>query len=301
MLAVSLPSFGVHPLSLLEQLLQGALSEFVSSSRSSVDQALSSYLFGTFDVAARHGGAPFSDTPGVVGLNHVLSAGGTALVLGVVLYSSLRTVVGASGDPRHYLHAVLPRSVIAVALALLSLPLIQQAINLNNALCDLLVGSARPSLASLPWSSPLSGPAIKADSANLFLLGFAAALILTVVILALGYVVRYTLLAVLCAAAPLAAIAWVLPETRGLARQWLRLFSVALFMQVGQLLVLRMAVALAFARDRGVTGMLYALASLYLALRVPGALNVASHYAASAEGAGRRWSRAVRRLAATEG
>jgi hypothetical protein len=105
---------------------------------------------------------------------------------------------------------------------------------------------------------------------------------------------------VLCASAPLAGIAWILPETRAFGRQWLRLLVVALFMQFIQLLVLRTAVALAFARSHGVAGMLYAFAAVYLTLRVPGALNVASHFATSAAGAGRRWTRAAKRLAATE-
>jgi hypothetical protein len=108
------------------------------------------------------------------------------------------------------------------------------------------------------------------------------------------------MLAALCAAAPLAATAWILPETRGFSRQWLRLLVVTLFMQFVQLLVLRSAIALAFARGHGVIGILYALAALYLMLRVPGALNVAAHFGTSAEGAGRRWARAARRLAATE-
>lgn len=300
MFTLPLSGFTAHPLELVQQLLGDALSAFVSSSRSALDGALGTYLFGTYDVASKTARAPFTSTPGVAEINHLLSAASAALVLAVILYSSLRTVAGAGGDPRHLLASVLPRTLVALALALLSLPLIQQAIDLNNALCSLVMGDARADLASLPWSSPLSTSSLQAASSNLFLLLFAAALVVAVVILALGYVVRYTLLAVLCGAAPLAAVAWVLPETRGFARQWMRLLVVALFMQFAQLLVLRTAVALAFARKGGVTGMLYAFAAVYLTLRVPGALNVASHFAASAEGAGRRWSRAVRHLAASE-
>ncbi|MGC1183748.1 MAG: conjugal transfer protein TrbL family protein [Candidatus Dormiibacterota bacterium] len=299
MATISFPSFDLHPLSLLNHLISGALSSFVGSSRASLNGALQTYLFGTYNATAPTRRLPFSGTPGVASLNHVLMAAAGALIVAVFLYSSLRTVASA-GDARHHLQVVLPRVLVALALAVTSLPLIQQAINLNNALCAVVAGGGNVSLAQLPWESPLSGSALQSASTNVFLLLFAAALVIAVVILVLAYVIRYTLLAVLCAAAPLAAIAWVLPETRGFSRQWMRLLVITIFMQFVQLLVLRSAVALAFARGHGVIGTLYAFAALYLMLRVPGALNVASHYGASAESAGRRWSRAARRLAATE-
>ena len=295
----ALPQFGINPLGALAGLFTGILSEFVSSARDALDAALKSYLFGTYDAATGAARAPFTGTPGLAGLNHLLAAAGGALLAGVLVYSSLRTVADV-GAVRHQLQQVLPRCLAAVALATASLPLLQQLIDLNNALCAVVVGGARVSLADLPWSSPLSQPGVASAGENLFLLLFAAVLVVAVVILALSYVVRYTLLAVLCAAAPLAAYCTVLPETRGFARQWGRLVVVSLFMQFGQLLVLRVALQLAFARGHGLAGMLYALASLYLMLRVPGALNVATHYESSAEAAVRRWSRAVRRLSVGE-
>ncbi|MHB1523495.1 MAG: conjugal transfer protein TrbL family protein [Candidatus Dormibacteria bacterium] len=293
------PQFGINPLGVLAGLFDGILSEFVSSARGALDAALKTYLFGTYDAAAGRSQAPFTGTPGLAGLNHLLAAAGGALLLGVLLYSSLRTVADL-GSVRHQLQQVLPRCLVAVALATVSLPLLQQVIDLNNALCAVVVGGAQLSLSALPWSSPLSQQGVQSAGENLFLLLFAAALVVAVVILALSYVVRYTLLAVLCAAAPLAAYCTVLPETRGFARQWGRLLTVSLFMQFGQLLVLRVAVQLAFTRGGGLAGMLYALASLYLMLRVPGALNVATHYESSAEAAARRWSRAMRRLSVGE-
>jgi hypothetical protein len=298
--ALGLPSFDFHPLSLLDHLLSGAMTQFVSSSRGALESALGTYLFGTYDAASPLHQQPFTETPGVAGLNRLLMGAGAALVVAVFIYSSLRTVASAGGDARHHLQVVLPRVLVALALGIVSLPLIQQAINLNNALSYLVAGHGSLNLASLPWNSPLSASALQSASSNILLLLFAAALVVAVVILVLAYVIRYTMLAVLCASAPLAASAWILPETRGFARQWTRLLVVTLFMQFVQLLVLRTAVALAFARDHGVISILYAFAALYLMLRVPGALSVASHFGSSAEGAGRRWARAVRRLAATE-
>lgn len=292
-----LPRLGVDPLGALAGLLTGALTEFASSARAALEAALRSYLFGTYDAASGHSQAPFTSTPGLATLNHLLAGAGGALLLGILLYSSLRTVADLGGV-RHSLQVVLPRCLVAVALATASLPLLQQLIDLNNALCDVVVGGASVNLAKLPWSSPLSPSGIGAAAGNVFLLLFTCALVLALLILALSYVVRYTLLAVLCAAAPLAAYCTVLPETRGFARQWGRLLVVSLFMQFGQLLVLRVAVQLAFTRGSGLAPMLYAFASLYLMLRVPGALNVATHYQSSAEAAARRWGRAVRRIGA---
>ncbi|MGC2193001.1 MAG: conjugal transfer protein TrbL family protein [Candidatus Dormiibacterota bacterium] len=299
MAALTFPSFDLHPLSLLDHLISGTLTSFVSSSRKALDAALRTYLLGTYDAAAPLRHQPFTDTPGVAQLNHLLLGAAGALLVAVFIYSSLRTVVSA-GDARHHLQVVLPRVLVGLALGVVSLPLLQQAVNLNNALSAVVAGGGSVSLAQLPWDTPLSGSALQSASTNIFLLLFAAALVIAVVILVLAYVVRYTLLAVLCAAAPLAAIAWILPETRAFSRQWLRLLVITLFMQFVQLLVLRSAIELAFTHGHGVIGILYAFAALYLMLRVPGALNVASHYGSSAEGAGRRWTRAARRLAATE-
>ncbi len=298
-IGLRLPSFQLHPLQLLDGLLSQGLSRFVSTASHSLEAELHTYLFGTFDASRPGSARPFTDTPGVGALNHLLAQTADALVLGILVYSAIRTVAGPGGAPQN-LRVVLPRLLVAVAAANLSLPLIQQGIDLNNSLCQVLVGPGRLDLADLPWSSPLSAGAIASVSQNLFLLVFAVALVLALVVLVLAYVVRYTLLAVLCASAPLAVLAWSLPETRGFGRQWLRLLVVSLFMQFGQLLVLRAAVSLAFARGGGLTGMLYSFAALYLMLRVPGALNAASHFQSSAEGAARRWSRAVRHLAAAE-
>ncbi len=294
---LTLPTFSINPLELLDRLLSSAIAQFVDSARSGLDQDLRAYLFSTHDVAGSSAASAFTRTPGVASVNHLLALASSALLLGILLYSGLRMVLSGGGATQHQLQVVIPRAMAGLAMGVFSLPLLQQLIDLNNALCQVLVGGASVNLGDLPWTSPLSGSAVTSSSNNLFLLLFAAALAVAVVILALAYVIRYTLLAVLCASAPLAACAWILPETRGLARQWGRLFTVSLFMQVGQLLVLRVATTLAFASGHGLAGMLYAFACLYLMLRVPGALNVATHYQSSLESAGRRWSRAVRHLA----
>ena len=295
-----LPSFTVDPLGALVHLLTGGLRAFVEGARRSTGAVLHTYLFGTFDAGHPMGTVPFTAGAAVSSLNRLVTTTATALTVAVFLVACVRSVTSHSLDAAHTLQVVLPRLLAAILLMHASLPLMQLAIDLNNALALVLVGHGAVDPATLPWAAPMSGPALRTAGDNLFLLLFTALMALGLAILVLAYVVRYTLLAVLCVAAPLAALLHVLPETAGYARQWLRLFSVTLFMQATQLLVLRVAVALAFDRHQSLIEVIYALATLYLMLKVPGALNAAAHWETSAEGAGKRVGRAARRLIALE-
>ena len=99
------------------------------------------------------------------------------------------------------------------------------------------------------------------------------------------------MLDVLIVLAPLAALCSVLPDTRHHGFTWLRLFMVAVFMQAVQLIILRVAVAVGFGAGSGVAESLYALATLWILLKVPGTL----HAAAQVETHGSRAARHVRR------
>ncbi|MFN2582279.1 MAG: hypothetical protein ABR498_06015, partial [Candidatus Dormibacteria bacterium] len=90
----------------------------------------------------------------------------------------------------------------------------------------------------------------------------------------------------------------VLPDTRGYARLWLRLFVVTVFMQAVQLIVLRVAVSAGFAAGGGIAQSLYALATLWIMLKVPGALHSAGHLETKATGLGRHVERSMRRAIA---
>jgi hypothetical protein len=76
-------------------------------------------------------------------------------------------------------------------------------------------------------------------------------------------------LQLLIATAPLAGLATILPETRGYARTWGRLLVVALFMQAAQVTVLRVATVTGLAAGSGLGATLYALATLWVSLKVP--------------------------------
>src|SRR5436305_13712130 len=76
---------------------------------------------------------------------------------------------------------------------------------------------------------------------RLFEIVVRLAIAVMLVIVAFTYVVRFALLVVLLAAALLASVCMILPETKRYAQSWLRLFLLIVFMQFGQVLVLRFA------------------------------------------------------------
>jgi len=69
----------------------------------------------------------------------------------------------------------------------------------------------------------------------------------------------------------------VIPDTRTHARTWLHLFTGTVFMQAVQLIILRVAVTTEFDTSGGLISTVYALATLWLLLKVPGAMNTSTH------------------------
>ena len=159
-------------------------------------------------------------------------------------------------------------------------------------------GSLSPD--ALPWSGTLGPASVQAIqvSQDLFHALFALALVVALVILVLTYVVRAALLEILVVLAPLAALCTVLPDTRGYAKMWLRLFMVTVFMQAVQLIVLRVATATGFGAGDGLAGSLYALATLWIMLKVPGTMHAATQFESKAHSMGRHVERSMRRALA---
>jgi len=91
------------------------------------------------------------------------------------------------------------------------------------------------------------------------------------------------LLVVLLAVAPLASICMILPETKRYAQSWLRLFLLTVFMQFGQVLVLRFASVFADQIGARPLEALYGVAVLYLLIKVPGLMNASSHFESKAQ------------------
>jgi hypothetical protein len=286
-----------HPAQAFLEMIVGALSEFVDGARHDIERILQRYLFTTIDTSVP-GGRPITASPPLQRLNLGLTIAADTLVAAVLVFACLRSMFERSFRARYSLKVMLPRLMLVVVLIHFSLPLMQMAVDLDNALSHVaLTLGDEVSVDKLPWAPPLSHESAvhMAATRDLFHVAFAVVLVIAVLILVLAYVVRHALLGVLIVMAPLAALCTAVPETRGYARTWTRLFLVAVFMQPVQLIVLRVAMALEFDIEVGLVQTLYALATLFIMLKVPGALNTASHLETKAETIGHHIERSVQR------
>jgi hypothetical protein len=253
-------------------LIGQLLSEFSSSGRSDVLNLLNRYLLSTVDVS-RPGSLPLTSNPALAALNHDFCKAAYALIALVVVVIALRAIVDNGVHSQHDLRALAPSVLVGVALIYASLGVVQIAIDLNNALAAF-ANSPGASGGAMPWTDPLSASALTSSSLaqDLFQIVVVLALVVTVALLAVSYVIRMAVLQVLIATAPLAALATILPETRGYAQAWARLLVVAVFMQAAQVAVLRVATVTGLASGSGLAETLYALATLWISLKVPGFL-----------------------------
>jgi len=205
---------------------------------------------------------------------HLTLAMADVLLVLVFTWAFLRSQWEHSFRAHYTLKVTLPRAMAAIAMAHFALLFGQMAIDLNNALVHAVWTQPLPGgSARMPWTFAMSN----GFGLPLFEIVIRLAIAVMLVIVAFTYVVRFALLAVLLAIAPLASICMILPETKRFAQSWLRLFLLTVFMQFGQVLVLR--VASLFADQLGARPLeaLYGVAVLYLVLKVPGLMNASSH------------------------
>lgn len=260
------PLLGSAP-SGLSGLLVQLLTQLVKSGSRDVTGLLDRYLLVTIDTA-RSGHHPLTTNPTLATLNHGICLAADALLALVVLALAVRGILDRSVISRYDLRAALPRALVAVVLMHASLTLSQMAIDLNNALSAFFSGLGG---GTALWSHPLSAAALSGSSlaGDLFQVLVLLALVVVVALLGFVYVVRMALLQVLLVTAPLAALALILPATRGIAVMWARLFTTVLFMQAGQLLVLSVAAATGLAAGSSLASDIYALAAIWVTLKVP--------------------------------
>lgn len=164
---------------------------------------------------------------------------------------------------------LLPRLVLAVVLINFAVPLLQGAIDASNALSDSVALATRQQVfASAGEFDDTAGLAGLQEVVQIVLFASYA-------VLGFGYIIRFALLVILVILSPIAALLFVLPETHRYSRQWGALFVSALLMQPLQLLV----IAIGFALDNySILPIrhLFALASLFVAFKVPSALHSTS-------------------------
>jgi hypothetical protein len=288
------------PLGSILQLLTGVLSHFIATARADLDTELTRYLFSTVDPTAS-GIRPLTANPAIAHLNGSLALVADVLVGAVLLYASVRSIFERSIHARYALHVVIPRVMAALVMVHGSIYFVQMAVDLNNAIGGVAQSLGGPlTIDTLPWSASMSSATVSIiqGSQDLFHAIFAIAVVIAVVILVLSYVIRTAMLDILIVLAPLAALCSVLPDTRRYAYTWLRLFMVAVFMQAVQLIIVRVATAVGFGAGSGVAESLFALAILWIVLKVPGTLHAATHVESSGHSAVRHVQRSVHRALA---
>jgi len=189
-----------------------------------------------------------------------------ALVL-IALWACYRIMWGHGLFTQYTVRILLPRIFLAAVLINFAMPLFQMVVSASNVISHTVQGLAVTDdmttfAAGLRAGDPGTGTWEIVTTAALAG-GYGA--------LAIAYLVRYAILIVLAVTAPLAALFFMLPETNHISKMWTSHFATNLFMQPAQLFVL--AVGLALERD-GITPVhhLFALASLFIVFKVPGAL-----------------------------
>jgi hypothetical protein len=266
-------------LEIFSGLVSGFFEKLINDTRDSVSSSVETYLLSTHDVSTLTA-RPLTEDAALQAMFHLTLAIADLLLVLVFTWSFLRSQWERSFRAHYTLKAILPRAMAAVAIAHFALLFGQMAIDLNNALVHAVWTQALPGgPARFPWTAALD----RGFGMPLFQIVVRLAIVIMLAIIALTYVVRFALLSVLLAIAPLAAICMILPETKRYAQSWLRVFLLTVFMQFGQVLVLRFAGVFASELGGSPIEALYGLAVLYLLIKVPGLMNASAHLESKGE------------------
>ena len=188
-----------------------------------------------------------------------------ALVL-IALWASYRIMWGHGLFTQYTARILLPRLFMATVLINFALPLLQMSIGATNVVSEAVRSfNTQDDLASFAASY------VNDPNAGTWEIVTTAGLAAGYAVLAISYLVRYAILIVLAITAPLAALLFMLPETNHYSKLWASHFTTNLLMQPAQLFVL--SVGFALERD-GISPIhhLFALASLLIVFKVPGAM-----------------------------
>jgi hypothetical protein len=188
-----------------------------------------------------------------------------ALVL-MTMWAAYRIMWGHGLRSQYTARILLPRLLMGVVLINFSLPMFQVVVAANNALCQAIASLGTVGDPATWWPRIANDP-----TQATWEIVTTAVLVVGYDVLAIAYVVRYAILIVLAITAPFAGLFFMLPETHHLSKMWASQFTTNLFMQPFQLFVLTIGFALE--RGGGTTfHHLFALASLLIVFKVPGAL-----------------------------
>ena len=260
-------------------LITGFFNNLIDDVRDSIAGSVETYLLSTHDLSTLTP-RPLTEEPSLQAMFHLTLAMADLLLVLVFTWAFLRSQWEHSFRAHYTLKVMLPRAMAAIAMGHFALLFGQMAIDLNNALVHAVWTQPLPGgSARLPWTFALAN----GFGQPLFEVVIRLAIAVMLVIVALTYVIRFALLAVLLAVAPLASICMILPETKRFAQSWLRIFLLTVFMQFGQVLVLRFASLFADQIGARPLEALYGVAVLYLLIKVPGLMNASSHIESKAQ------------------
>ncbi|HKV86894.1 MAG TPA: hypothetical protein VJT78_02740 [Candidatus Dormibacteraeota bacterium] len=195
-----------------------------------------------------------------------LTADGALLL--VVIWASFRIMWGHGLFTQYTARILLPRLFMAAVLINFSQPLFQMVVDASNTLstaAQTFVTLDNPLSICLRWVSDPSAGMWDIVTTAVLAVGYDA--------LAIAYLVRYTVLVVLSITAPLAGLLFLLPETQHLSKMWISHFTTNLFMQPMQLFVLSIGFTLE-GDGKSPLNHLFALATLLIVFKVPGAMGV---------------------------
>ncbi|HVH63092.1 MAG TPA: hypothetical protein VNA65_05785 [Candidatus Dormibacteraeota bacterium] len=188
-----------------------------------------------------------------------------ALVL-IAMWAAYRIMWGHGLFTQYTARIMLPRLAMAAVLINFALPMFQSAVSACNVISNVVMtANVHDDLATFGASfanDPNAGTWEMLTTAGLAL-GYG--------VLAITYFLRYAILIVLAITAPLAGLFFLLPETHHISKMWASQFTTNLVMQPAQLFVLSIGLAL---EHDGISPIhhLFALASLLIVLKVPGAM-----------------------------
>lgn len=260
-------------------LVTGFFNSLINDVQNSVAANIETYLLSTYDFST-FTPRPLTDEPALQSMFHLTLAMADLLLLLIFTWAFLRSQWERGFRAHYTLKVVLPRAMAAIAIAHFGLVFGQMAIDLNNAMVHAVWTQPLPGGSPrMPWTFAMTN----GFGLPLFELLIRLLIAIMLVIVAFTYVVRFALLAVLLAVLPLAAICMILPETKQYAQAWLRLFLLTVFMQFGQVLVLRFAGLFADQMGSRPLEALYGVAVLYLLIKVPGLMNASAHLELKAE------------------
>lgn len=249
----------------------------IRSLAASMQSFLESFLLSTRDVLAPGGHGEFTHSMAVQSVEPYLAALANVGLGAIVVWGGYHIMWSHSVRNLYSVRNLLPRLLLAVILINFALPLFQAAVDFENLMCEAVITIPL----GFSWTGNLYALGAGTDPGvvPIITLLTLAALYCGYAVLACAYVVRYALLVVLAVTSPIAALLFVMPDTHHYAREWGSLFASTLFMQPLQLLVLAIGFQLENDAVRGSVDPvrhLFALACLFIAFKVPGALHSTS-------------------------